>query len=108
MPVTWTENNFPPIDIQAENAYLSRSPGQDIFTIMFPNLDSYDLSPERARLYLSKLDVPDYERTLDYVWNFHGVLLNLTAGTFTWVPLEDIERISGGKIKEPLVLRSGA
>ena len=68
---------LPPTRDVGDFVVLYRELQADTLVIVLPNKDSYESEFDEARTYLKLLGVSDELGAVDYVWNFHGALVNL-------------------------------
>ena len=64
---------FPPLDVTGMLRFI-REPYAGFLVVILPNGDSYKLSWDTARIWLSRLGDPDPDRVLGYLWNFYTVV----------------------------------
>ena len=80
---------FPPFDVTGELRFI-REPYAKGLTVILPNGDSYKLSWDTARIWLSRLGDPDPDRVLGYLWNFYTVVYSTVDYSYWWLPREEL------------------
>ena len=83
---------FPPLEEgkAASNIDLYREPESSTLLILLPSGDSFEVNPEIARLYLTRIGSERAEDIVDYLWNFYSVRYFPSIDHFIWVAREEI------------------
>jgi hypothetical protein len=86
-----TTGTFPPVIDGLEYLYITRLPHVPLFTVYFPNGDTYDLSPDQMERYVKMMGCEKPTNVLDYIWNFNSARFHIPSGRYQWVPMEEFE-----------------
>jgi len=76
---------LPPVEKSFEFLLVKKEVGDNKIMLYLPTGDSYYMKPGDVKKYLELMDFEDWDHCIDYVWNFHTVVIDLRGQRYFWV-----------------------